>query len=246
MPPRLASLIAALSLASACGGREPPADDASPSDVADAVDAPLSDIADASAERDSPDRTLPDVTMTAPDRAEPECDPSAHIDCFFAIACGGGMVQRSAHAPFPCCTAERCATAYTSDVCWVQHATCPSGACDARRLACNQPNLYARFTRGGEVDLTLFCAGGGRRAGDRCATDDQCAPQVAGAAGRLRCDVDAGACVSAPRPTTPTWSECVWDDDCAEGDLCDCARVAGGVEARRCLHASEVDAGASD
>ncbi len=174
------------------------------------------------------------------------CDPRLHVDCFGGLTCAAGVATRQASSPYDCCTPENCAAAFARNICEVERFACPTGACDARRVACNAVNLAALARRGfGYFDLNLLCAGTGRRVGDRCATDLDCAPQIEGAPGRLRCEADAGvgACVRAARPSVPTGTACVWDDDCAEGDRCDCGD--GGVT-RVCVPGAGGDGGVGD
>lgn len=148
------------------------------------------------------------------------CDPSAHVDCFFAVECSGGVARRSANAPYPCCNQTSCSAAFAAGVCWVGRAPCSDGCGPARRWRCNAAVVRARYSMGG--DLTALCAEGGHVPGDRCSGDADCTPQRAGLPGRLRCDRDAGACERAPRPAVDAGTACTDDDECAEGMVCGC------------------------
>lgn len=236
----------------ACGPGGTPSSDASLDEDLGGIDADATGLAPdrldvSQAPRDQGVDAPPDVTSALPDvtSAPPDvCDPLAHVDCFFSVTCNAGTVQRTHHAPYPCCDTATCAAAYARNVCLAEGVTCPSMRCNARRFACNELNLAREYQHAADaLDLTLFCEGGGRRSGDRCGSDEQCAPQVEGMPGRLRCDRDAGVCAPAPRPAVPSGIECVWDDDCAEGERCDCAATDGGASARRCAPAPGSDAG---
>lgn len=195
---------------------------------------------DATDDRGAPTDSERDAGVSMTERDAPECDPSAHVDCFFSVQCSGGIVRQSAHAPYPCCTQEACARALQSGICWVGRHECATGACNPRRVTCDSRALYAEWNRRFQrLDLSLFCAGGGRRPGDRCAADDDCVPQVEGGSGRLRCDRDAGACTAGPRPSVAEGQPCVWDDDCGEGLRCDC----DGAGAARCAVVPDAGAG---
>lgn len=231
----------------ACGPGGTPSSDASLDEDLGGIDADVTatglapDRPDVSeAPRDRGVDAWPDATSAPPD----VCDPLAHVDCFFSVTCNGGTVLRTHHAPYPCCDTATCAAAYARNVCLAERVTCPSMGCNARRLACNELNLAREYQRtAGALDLTLFCEEGGRRVGDRCGSDEQCVPQAEGMPGRLRCDRDAGVCAPSPRPTVPRGIECIWDEDCAEGERCDCAATDGGASARRCAPAPGSDAG---
>jgi hypothetical protein len=211
---RIPMLLAVVTLC-ACGPIVTPPQDA-PAALSDGDAAPA----------DVPD--VPDVRT---------CDPRMHIDCFAGLSCRAGVVRRSAHAPYYCCDAAECRAAWARDVCTIGQLECPMRACDDRRLRCNGAALNAAARPGRSFDLGVLCVGGGRREGDRCRADADCAPQVEGAPGRLRCAPDRGVCVPAPRPSTATGAPCVWDDDCAAGDRCDCAGT-GGTGARVCVRAT--------
>ncbi len=217
-------------------GCEP--DDA-PSTTDAAVDAPSTTDAAVDATPDAADAAeTPDAV------ADVACDPSAHVDCFGGITCSMGTAVRSHFGPYMCCSPRACSEAFGRGICEAERLACPTGNCDARRTACNGSNLVAIARRNlGRFDLSLLCAGGGRRAGDECATDDDCAPQVEGAPGRLRCDRDARACAAAPRPSTAPGEACVWDDDCADGDRCDCG---DGGATRVCVRSASTDGGVTD
>ncbi|MDB4932445.1 MAG: hypothetical protein JWM10_4929 [Myxococcaceae bacterium] len=150
------------------------------------------------------------------------CDPSAHVDCFFAVECSGGVARRSANSPYPCCNQASCSAAFAAGICWVGRTTCRDGCGPARRWRCDSAAVRARYSMGG--DLTDFCAEGGHAPGDRCTADADCAPQRASLPGRLRCDRDAGGCARAPRPAVDAGAACAYDDECAEGMVCGCDR----------------------
>lgn len=197
----LVALIASAALSGACDGGSPPSD-ATTVDL-DAV-----------------------VGSTAP-----TCDPSAHVDCFFGVTCVAGVVSMSAHSPYPCCNPTECQRALAANICSVGRFECASGCGGPRRFGCNRAQRLAAYDpRLGRVpNLRDFCAEGGRSTGDRCVNDEGCSPWQPGPAGRLRCDRDAGVCVTAPLPVVPVGARCVLDEDCSAGMRCDCDAVGGGL-----------------
>lgn len=172
----------------------------------------------------------------------PPPDVPCHVDCFGGMTCMGGTAKRSTWGGRDCCSSTTCGTPWLLDVCTISRVECPSRACDDRRLRCNSANLHALSRPDLAFDVSLLCAGGGHREGDRCVRDADCAPQVEGLSGRLRCATNT--CVRGARPSTATGAPCVWDDDCAEGDRCDCGGGAG--TARVCVRDAQADAGPGD
>ncbi|MDB4927986.1 MAG: hypothetical protein JWM10_470 [Myxococcaceae bacterium] len=162
------------------------------------------------------------------------CDPGAHVDCFFAVECSGGVVRWAPGQPYYCCDERRCSAAYQNGICWTRHETCSAGCGDMRRFGCDREAQMRRYQpSAGGGDLRDFCAEGGRTTGDRCAVDRDCTPSRPGLPGRLRCDRDAGACVTAPRPSVAIGAECLVDDDCADAMLCACESTTAGRCAAR-------------
>lgn len=209
----LVPLLASAALWGACGGQSPPSD---------VTTRDLDAVVDGASDLGSPREEVGGTT--------PACDRSAHVDCFFGETCVDGVVRLSAHAPYPCCNQAACLQALAADVCTIGRIQCAAGCGAPRRFGCNRAQRLAGYDpRFGHVpDLRDFCAEGGRSTGDRCVNDDGCSPWQPGLPGRLRCDRDAGVCVTAPLPVVPVGASCLLDEDCSAGMRCACDGVGGG------------------
>jgi len=198
--------------AGACGGEGGGADDGGAEEDVRTDDTATDDgvIDEGSASDDgAADDGVADDGSATDDGGDDACDPGCHWDCFGGIGCEEGEVWLYGNAPRDCCH-YRDPWPGPGPVCgFVMLADCAPEACDPdaagdpRYTSCLEFIDDPVLENWEHIPPTLCAGGWGRRAGDPCATDDDCRPAAEDAAPRLRCDVASSTCVADVRPAAP-------------------------------------------
>jgi hypothetical protein len=128
--------------------------------------------------------------------ADVDADPNCHIDCFGHAECRDGVATSYYHAPVPC---DR----------WQGH--CPIMDTYQCVEGCRTDVAQIDVV---DLEARIMCEEHRpKRVGDPCADESDCRPQVADVPWDggpithvyLRCDIDAGRCVTRPPPLIPDW-----------------------------------------